>query len=98
MASGMNYDLVVNDSNFEAVGKEYYKFGQRLEDYIERYSNILNEITSEGIKSGKVHDNLLKFMEAVDSLKRQGKDIADKAEECSNKFLEDMDTADSYLY
>lgn len=98
MANGIGYDLIVKDDNCESIANEYYKLGNRFEEYVNRYSEILNRVANDGIKSGKVHDNLLKFIEAVNGLKNQGKELTINAEKCANEFLQDMDTADSYLY
>ena len=98
MANGIGYDLIVKDDNCESIANEYYKLGNRFEEYVNRYSDILNRVANEGVKSGKVHDNLLRCNEAVNGLKNQGKELTINAEICANEFLQDMDTADSYLY
>ena len=98
MANSIGYDLIVHDDNCQALSNEYYKLGERFEEYINRYSDILNRVANDGIRSGQVHDNLLRFIESVNGLKNQGKELAINAEKCANEFLVDMDTADSYLY
>ena len=98
MASSLCYDLVVHDDNCQELSREYYEFGERFEEYINRYSEILKSVANQGVKEGQVHNNLVKFIEAVDKLKKQGKDLSESAEKCANEFLVDMDTADSYLY
>lgn len=98
MASDIGYDLVVYDNDNKAIANEYSKFGERLEKYIDSYSEILKRVANDGVKSGKVHDNLLKFIEAVDSLKNEGKELSELAKKSAEDFLKDMDTADNYLY
>lgn len=98
MSKGLNYDLVINDDDCQELGKKYFETSENLEVYFNLYSEILNRVASEGIKSGKVHENLLRFIEAIEILKNQGKDLGINAEKCAYDFLRDMDSADSYLY
>ena len=98
MANDIGYDLVVYDNDNKAIANEYKKFGDRLEDYINNYSKVLKRVANEGIKSGKVHDNLLRFIDAVDDLKNEGKELTQLAKKSAEDFLKDMDTADNYLY
>lgn len=98
MANDIGYDLVVYDTDSKAIANEYKKFGDRLEKYINSYSEILKRVANDGVKSGRVHDNLLKFIEAVDDLKNEGKELTEIAKKSAEDFLKDMDTADNYLY
>lgn len=98
MPGDIEYDLIVNDENCEAAGKEYIRRAENFENMILQYESILTKLLSEGIKSGKVHDNLKLYSEIVATLKTEVKELATKAQECNRGFITDMDTADSYLY
>ena len=78
--------------------EEFKDISDKFTSYLDTYSSILERILSDGIPSGKVHNNLEKFLESVNELKNQIGDIADKAQKCSNDFVDDMDKADGYLY
>lgn len=92
------YDLVVYDNEFEAMGEEYIKRAERFNEILEIYTASIKRILDEGIKSGQVHDNLNSFYETVEGLKDNVDDISKNAKKCLDGFIQDMDTADSYLY
>lgn len=98
MSDSLDYDIIVNDDACSVAGKEYKDMADKFNTYLNTYSGILQRILSDGIPSGKVHNNLQKFSESVDTLKDQIGDLADTAEKCANNFVSDMDKADSYLY
>lgn len=98
MSNGTPYDLIVYDSNVISLGEEYISRAQAFETVLEKYINILQAILDEGIKEGKVHDNLAVFLKMVNELKAEAINIANSAKGSSQEFLTDMDSADSYLY
>lgn len=98
MSTTLDYDIVVHDDACGEAGAEFKDISDKFTSYLDTYSSILERILSDGIPSGKVHNNLEKFLESVNGLKNQIGDIADKAQKCSNDFVEDMDKADGYLY
>ena len=98
MADELDYDLVVYDDDCKEIGKDYKKLADEFNTYLNTYSQILDRVINSGIKSGKVHNNLVKFSEAVKGLNGQIDDLANTANECGNDFVSDIDEADSYLY
>lgn len=98
MSYGLDYDLVVYDESVKDISREYLKRGEEIENILDRYSRILKKITEDGIKSGKVNDNLKIYLEAVEKLKREASYLAERAEDCINNFISDIDIADNYLY
>lgn len=98
MGNETAYDLIVHDNNVISLGEEYVSRGEAFEAVLDKYINILQSILDEGIKDGKVHDNLAVFLNNVRALKSEAINIAKSAKESNHKFLTDMDSADSYLY
>lgn len=98
MPGDIEYDLIVNDENCEAIGKEYIRRAENFENMLSQYETILTKLLSDGIKSGRVHENLKLYSEAVATLKEEVNELATKAQSCNTGFITDMDTADSYLY
>lgn len=98
MSTSLDYDIVVNDDACQEAGVEYKEISNSFTNYLNTYSSILQRVLEQGIPSGKVHNNLEKFFESVETLKDQLGDLADTANKCSGNFIEDMDKADSYLY
>ena len=98
MSTTFDYDIVVHDDACGEAGAEYKDISDKFTLYLNTYSSILQRVLEQGIPSGKVHNNLEKFFESVETLKDQLGDLADTANKCSTSFVEDMDKADSYLY
>ena len=98
MDSETLYDLVIYDGNVEELGEEYVKRSDAFDAALNQYSSILEKIVDEGIKEGKVHDNLYKLLKMVNVLKLESSNIAKLAKQSNTVFLKDIDTADSYLY
>lgn len=98
MSTTLDYDIVVHDDACGEAGAEFKDISDKFTSYLNTYSSILERILSDEIPSGKVHNNLEKFLESVNGLKDQLGDIADTAQKCSNDFVTDMDKADGYLY
>ena len=72
---------------------------------VERFDKVINKIKGHTehvyfhlMGEPFLNPNLEKFLESVNELKNQIGDIADKAQKCSNDFVDDMDKADGYLY
>ena len=98
MSTSLDYDIVVNDDACQEAGVEYKEISDKFTNYLNTYSSILQRVLEQGTPSGKVHNNLEKFFESVETLKDQLGDLADTANKSSSNFIEDMDKADSYLY
>lgn len=98
MSYSLDYDIIVNDDACMKAAQEYKNMADKFNTYLATYSDIIERILSDGISSGKVHNNLEEFSKSIDALKNQITDLSDTAEKCANGFVADMDKADSYLY
>lgn len=98
MADDFNYDLVIYDDDCKKIGQDYKDLTDKFNTYLDTYLGILDRVINNGIKSGKVHNNLVKFSESVTGLKGQINDLSDTAKGCAEDFVTDIDEADSYLY
>ncbi|MDD6795979.1 MAG: hypothetical protein PUE01_11325 [Clostridiaceae bacterium] len=91
-------NLIVNDDDFSSMAEHYNDIADKFTGYLNTYSDSLQKILSEGIKAGKVHNNLQSFSAEVNNLKDQINSLATDASSAVTDFLSEIDTADSYLY
>lgn len=42
MSKDIDYDLIINDGDCQAIAREYCEIGERFEEYLNSYSEILN--------------------------------------------------------
>lgn len=91
-------DLIVNDSDYESIGDAYTTIGTYLEEIITDYLSIIDNICTDGIKCGNIHDNLLLFKQTASLLSGQINAATKIATQICEDFVSDIDEADGDLY
>ena len=70
MSTTLDYDIVVHDDACGETGAEFKDISDKFTSYLNTYISILERILSDGIPSGKVHNNLEKFLESVNGWRK----------------------------
>lgn len=90
--------LKIKDSEFEEAGRSVSSFCNLLNEELVEYINILQSIYDNSIKSGDVHDALGLYIGYVSKLENIAVNIGEKNEYITDSYLDEIDTADSFLY
>ena len=91
-------DLIVNDVDYESMSEAYTELGTYFEEIITDYLAVLDNICSDGVTSGNIHDNLVTYKETVSQLSGQIEAALGIASRICTDFVSDIDEADGDLY
>lgn len=92
------HDVVVDDDYYSDIYRRYSKLNFNMNARVEEYIEILNDIYTNGICAGNIHDNLLLYIEKIRALKESINDMTELACKNVRLFLESIDETDAELY
>lgn len=98
MTYKIGYDIVVNEEDCEAIGKEYETMAKDFEQKLKDYLASLDRILAGSVKSGQVADNLALFQQEVKGLQKEVEGISQAAKEKTISFGTTIDEADRDLF
>lgn len=91
-------DLIVDDENLREIGNYFQEISKTLETYLDDYTNILNEIKTEAVMSGAISEALDTFIIHAKNLDSSISELDIEIKNSIDKFLEEIDEKDQYLY
>lgn len=95
----ISYSLVMSETEIKKTDDDMKKVMKHLNTKMNKYIEIVEEITKESIINGRVHDNLELYLESVKKLKDTMKEeILVKANQDNKAFPKDFDEADDILF
>lgn len=94
----VNTELKIDDDYIHSQAKLIAEWAGDLQQGIDKYITILNNIQKYAIMEGATSDALASFKEYVENLKSIIKDMGEEAKGMCLAFLSEVDEADSYLY
>ena len=94
----MNYDLIISDEYIRECGDYIEKQGERVEDFLSEYLQILHEVTSEAFKLGKACVAIERFTNAASELQNVVAETSRIAKNATDTFVTEIDQADFYTY
>lgn len=94
----LGYDLVTNDSEFRDVGTGVVTMASAFEDKLDAYKQSLSRVTASAVQEGLVAQNLATFEQQVVMLKGEANRLANQLNQILNRFVDEMDRADSNIY
>lgn len=94
----MDPNLIIDDEYVYGVGDDCVLRGERLENVVETYISILNEIKEEALIEGSVSEALQAFIECMNSLNNQLTIISKRVDDTGMSFIQDINTADDFLF
>lgn len=89
---------IIDDEYCTAMGEYFKKQGENLDKMVSDYVSALQTVRNKAIKKGEVADALDSFIDYAEKLKEQMGIISENAQAHVNKFLEQVDEADQYLF
>ena len=91
-------DFILKDSEFQTAASECMSFSEALESSLEKYDEILGNVLTCGVSSGKVNEAVTVFRGYVIELKDMASGIGDRISSLISSFIRDVESADRYLY
>lgn len=90
--------LVIDEEFCRNMGKYFESRGNRLDASIQEYIQILENIKSNSIMSGEVSEALESYIQYSKKMQNKIKPISESAKRQIDKFLQDVDAADQYIF
>lgn len=94
----MDPNLIIDDDYVYDVGDDCRLRGRKLEEVLDSYLTILNEIKSEALLDGSIADALSAFIECVALLNDQLTTLSKNVDDTGLSFIQEINTADDYLF
>ena len=94
----MDSQLVIVDEYIKKVGQLCMIRGETLENIIKEYLNILQNINTSAIVEGEVAEALKGYIECVQMLENKIFEISQEIKGICNGFIDNIDTADEYIF
>ena len=94
----MDPNLIIDDDYVTGVGSDSATRGGKLEGILDQYLTILNEIKAEAIVEGKIADALAAYIGCVSLLNDQLTEISTSVKTAAQGFIQEVNTADEYLF
>lgn len=91
-------DLIVDDENMRNTGNYFKEFSSTLQLSLDDYTNILNEIKNDAVISGDISEKLDAFIACAKMLDASISELGIEIKNSIDKFLEEIDEKDQYLY
>lgn len=93
-----NSVLVIDEEFYRNMGKYFESRGNRFDAFIQEYIQILENIKSNSIMSGEVSEALESYIQYSKKMQNKIKLISESAKRQIDKFLQDVDAADQYIF
>lgn len=91
-------ELVVDEKYCKEAADYCVKQGEALEQIINEYIKLLDNVSFNGIGAGDAHDMLKLFISYAEKMKNQSTQFTDDAKKQILLFLQRIDEADQYLF
>lgn len=91
-------ELKIDDDCCKAIGNYLKNEGKIIENKINKYIFILENIKNEAIMEGDAHNALDGYIEYAKKIKGEIGKILEGTKNDIEKFLKDIDKADEYLF
>ncbi len=90
--------LRVADEEYEKMEGLYEGFGSQIEEAVERYISIMDSVVHGNMIGGNYVNRLVDYVNKIQKLKGQTKDITDYLKKDIQAFINEIDKKDQYLY
>ena len=94
----MDQNLIIVDEYVQSLGSRCAQRGEKLEQILADYLQILREIREEALVEGKTASSLGIFIDCVSLLRDQLGILSDNADRDCRSYINDINTADDYLF
>lgn len=94
----MDANLLIVDEYVAEVGNRCRRRGQELDDILTDYLHILQEIKEKALTEGRTSESLATFIQCVQLLRDQLTILSENADYTCERYIRDINKADSYLF
>lgn len=94
----MDPNLIIDDGYVNSVGFDSVTRGEKLEAILDNYLAILREMKAEAIVRGKIANSLAAYIECVALLNDKVTEISKSVKTAAQGFIQEVNTADDYLF
>ena len=91
-------ELVIDEEFCKNMVKYFESRGDHLDASIQEYIQILENIKNNSITSGEVSEALESYIQYSKKMQNKIKPISESAKRQIDKFLQDVDAADQYVF
>ncbi len=90
--------IIIDDDFVNEMESFMASQGERFENFLGEYMDILIKVSLEGVKGGKTRESLLRYVGLAQQLKGSVGGVSEMGMSILKKYMEDIDAADSFLY
>ena len=88
----------MDDDELNLAGKCFKSFSDTLESVFDQYKLILDNVSTNAVPYGEVHDALVLYSDYVVKVQKISDQIGDKFSKLISNFISEIENADDYLY
>ena len=94
----MDPNLIIDDDYIQEVGRLSLKRAKELDEILASYIEVLREIESEAITSGKTAQAISAYVGCVSLLTDRLSTSSEMIKKVASSFIIDVNVADEYLF
>lgn len=94
----MDPNLIIDDEYITEVGKACKARGKKMEEILDKYIEILDEIRVEAITKGNISEAINAYVGCAKLLNNQISEISSSVNLICKGFITDVNSADEYLF
>lgn len=91
-------NVIINEEELRRACSTINTYSNNLEDEIRQYISVLNSINKSAIASGEFSDAIKTYTTYVRKLQHQTTIVVQKTKDITNRFIQQVDNDDSYIY
>ncbi len=91
-------DIIIDDDYVLQMANYMGIQGARLEMLLNNYLSLLQEAIVDGIKNGQTQSTLQQYLTMVQEIQGSIQEISIQGRNTTIRYLQEIDTADEYLY
>lgn len=95
---GYSENVIIDEQELREACRKLNTYSNNLEDEIRQYISVLNQVNKSAIASGELSDAIKTYTTYVRKLQHQTTIVEQKTKDITNRFLQQVDSDDSYIY
>ena len=90
--------FTVVDESHTAAGSSLQSLCTQIEEAIQRYTNILDSVTTEAAKAGHTTERYKSYVAMISELSTNFARLGKTLNQAANNYVAEINDADNYLY
>lgn len=91
-------NVIIDEQELREACRKLNIYSNNLEDEIRQYISVLNQVNKSAIASGEFSGAIKTYTTYVKKLQHQTTIVVQKTKDITNRFLQQVDSDDSYIY